>query len=223
MKKTSMAIVCSLAGTFGLSTANVSASFDFSVAGGQTSVLLDTETLSEAASLNLSGVSPEVIVPGEIGDGSVAFGINSTDADAPTTFGYDQGLSDFGGVIEHTGSVFFNDGTIEVGNFRIGFDADRVGDETSGFFVESTTGIEAILFDVGTPDSLTADESGLVIGADLLVSAGFAQFLLDNQFAEADLTGAIVGSALVNATLPAPGAIAVLALAGLAGSTRRRQ
>lgn len=195
---------------------------DFDVTGGQTSVLLDTDTLAAAASLNLSSVSADVIAPGELGMGSVAFGINARNAGVlPTSFSYDAGLSSFSGSIEHTGSVFFNSDTVEVGNFTIGYDASRVGDNRSGFFVESTTGIAAILFDVAAPSFLSADSAGLIIEADLLVSSEFAGFLFDNGLASADLTGADVGDARVNA-VPAPGAIAVLGLAGVMSSRRRR-
>lgn len=194
------------------------------VTGGQTSVLLDTATLSAAASLNLSGVSSDVIAPGNLGDGSVAFGINARDAGSlPTTFSYDSSdfLGTFGGSIEHTGSVFFNDNGVEVGNFTIGFDAGRVGDNRSGFFVESTTGIAAILFDVAAPSQLVATDSSLLIEADLLVSSEFAGFLFDNGLAASDLTGADVGDALVQA-VPTPGGVAMLGLAGLAAARRRR-
>jgi MYXO-CTERM domain-containing protein len=194
------------------------------VTGGQTSVLLDTATLSAAASLDLSGVSADVIAPGNLGDGSVAFGINARDAGSlPTTFSYDSGdfFGTFGGTIEHSGSVFFNAGTVEVGNFTIGFDAGRVGDNRSGFFVESTTGIAAILFDVAAPSQLDVFDSSLTIGADLLVSAEFAGFLFDNGLASSDLKGADVGDALVQA-MPTPGGVAALGLAGLVAARRRR-
>ncbi len=195
---------------------------DFDMTGGQTSVLLDTDTLAAAASLSLSSVSADVIAPGELGAASVAFGINARDASMlPTTFSYDAGLGSFAGSIEHTGSVFFNSDTVEVGNFTIGYDAGRVGGDRSGFFVESTTGIAAILFDVAAPSFLSADASGLIIEADLLVSNEFAGFLLDNQLASADLTGADVGDARVNA-VPTPSALAVIGLGGLAASRRRR-
>ncbi|MEZ6163730.1 MAG: PEP-CTERM sorting domain-containing protein [Phycisphaerales bacterium] len=197
---------------------------EFDVVGGQTSVLLDTDTLASAASLTLSGVSSDVIAPGELGDMSVAFGINARDASMlPTSFSYDAGLSNFAGSMEHTGSVFFNSDSVEVGNFTIGYDAMRVGGDRSGFFVQSTTGISAILFDVAAPSFLSADAGGLIIEADLLVSSEFAGFLLDNQFATADLTGADVGDARVNAAaVPAPGALAIFGLGGLAASRRRR-
>lgn len=194
------------------------------VTGGQTSVLLDTATLSAAASLDLSGVSSDVIAPGALGDGSVAFGINARDAmSLPTTFSYDSSdfLGTFGGTIEHSGSVFFNDGTVEVGDFTIGFDAARVGGDRSGFFVASNAGIAAILFDVGAPSQLDATGSSLTIAADLLVSAEFAGFLTQNGLASSDLTGADVGDALVQA-VPSPGGAAMLGLAGLAATRRRR-
>jgi MYXO-CTERM domain-containing protein len=195
---------------------------DFDVTGGQTNVLLDTATLSSAASLDLSGVSGPVIAPGDLGPDSVAFPINARDAASlPTTFSYDAGLADFAGTIEHSGSVLFNSGTVEVGDFTIGFDAARVGGDRSGFFVESTTGIAAILFDVANPSSVVADASSLEINADLLVSSEFATFLSDNGLASSDLTGADVGDAFVDA-VPAPGAVGVLGLAGLAAARRRR-
>lgn len=195
---------------------------EFDVTGGQTNVLLDTDTLASAASLSLSGVSSDVIAPGELGAQSAAFGINARDASMfPSTFSYDAGLASFAGSIEHTGSVFFNSDTVEVGNFTIGYDAARVGGSRSGFFVESTTGIAAILFDVAAPSFVSADSGGLIIEADLLVSSEFAGFLLDNQLASADLTGADVGDARVNA-VPAPGALAILGFGGLAATRRRR-
>lgn len=196
---------------------------DFDVIGGSTSVLLDTDTLSAAASLDLSSVSADVIAPGDLGAGSVAFGINPRNASSlPTTFSYDAGLSAFSGSIEHTGSVFFNSDSVEVGNFTIGFDALRADATRSGFFVESTTGIAAILFDVAVPSFVSADGDGLIIEADLLVSSEFAGFLSDNGLASADLTGADVGDARVNAAVPTPGALAVIGMGGLLASRRRR-
>lgn len=203
--------------------ASTSGAQSFDVIGGQTNVLLDTATLSAAASLDLSGVSPDVIAPGDLGANSVAFGINLRNAASlPTTFSYDDGLASFSGAIEHTGSVFFNSNVVEVGNFTIGFDGSRATGGASGFFVASTTGIAAILFDVAAPSAVTADASGLAIEADLLVSPEFAGFLLANGLATADLTGADVGDALVAGVVPAPGATAVLAVAGVAAARRRR-
>ena len=210
-------------GAAALSLAGVAHAQEFDVIGGQTSVLLDTATLSSAASLDLSGVSGPVIAPGNLGMDSVAFPINSRSASSlPTTFSYDSGLSAFSGSIEHMGSVLFNSDTVEVGNFTIGFDAARVGGDRSGFFVESTAGIAAILFDVANPNSVVADNTGLTIDSDLLVSSEFNAFLNDQGLASSDLTGADVGDALVQGTIPAPGALGLLGLGGLAATRRRR-
>ncbi len=197
------------------------------IKGGQTSVLLDTATLSSAASLNLSGVSAGVISPGAL-PGSVAFPINSRTATAPalpTTFKYDSSnfLGSFSGSIEHTGSVFFNANAVEVGNFTIGFDAARAGTlagAASGFYVASTKGISAILFDVENPTTLTPTSSSLTVAADLLVSPEFAGFLQSNNLATANLAGADVGDALVQA-VPEPSSVTLLMLGALACVRRR--
>jgi hypothetical protein len=190
------------------------------VDGGQTSVLLDTATLSSVG-LDLSGVSSDVIVPGELGDDSVAFNVNSRTDTPATTFAYEIfDLTPFTGTIEHMGSVFFdlNSTEIEVGDFSIGFDADRVGGDNSGFFVESTVGLEAILFDVENPTNLDAGSSELIIEANLLVSAEFADVL-----GNTGLTGADVGDARVAATaIPEPSGIALLSMLGLGFVARRR-
>jgi len=188
------------------------------VVGGQTSVLLDTNTLT-AAGLTISGVSPNVIAPGELGGDSVAFGINSRSGNLPTTFSYTVGsLAPFSGTIEHAGSVFFNNDTIEVGNFTIGFDGNRTAGNNSGFFVQSTVGVQGILFDVGNPDSLNAGNDILSIGGALFVSPEFAGIL-----GNAGFTGANGGNFLINATsIPEPSAGLVLLVGAVGLMIRRR-
>lgn len=189
------------------------------VTGGQTNVLLDTATLSSVG-LDLSSVSSDVIVPGDLGADSVAFDINARTETPATSFAYEVfALAPFSGSIEHQGSVFFNSDTIEVGDFSIGYDATRATGSNSGFFVESTVGLAAILFDVETPTALTATADTLSIEANLLVSAEFAGVLGD-----AGLTGADVGDTLVAATaVPEPGSLSVLSLAALGLVVRRRR
>ncbi len=196
------------------------------VEGGQTSVLLDTAALESAAGLTISSTGGPVIAPGNLGAASVAFPINSRTGNLPTTFAYDPTdfLGTASGTIEHSGSVLFNSDAIEVGDFTIGFDAGRATAPASGFFVESTVGIEAILFDIANP-AVDPTPNDLEIGADLLVSPEFAQVLIDNSLASSNLTGVDVGDALVEAIVPEPGSLVLLtagAIAGLATRTRRQ-
>ncbi len=183
------------------------------VVGGQTNVALDTATLSSAAGLDLSSVSPDVISPGTL-SGSVAFAINARNAPVnPTSFSYDPAdfFDTFTGTIGHEGSVFFNSDTVEVGDFVIAFDEDRTGTlsgTASGLYVESTTGVTAILFDVQNPSSVLVSPTSLGIEANLLVSPEFAAFLGD-----AGLAGADVGDTLVEANaIPEPASAALLLL-----------
>ena len=186
------------------------------VDGGRTSVALDFTTLGSVG-LVFSGISDDVIAPGDIPD-SVAFAVNPRDAASlPTTFAYDPTnfLGTFSGTIEHSGSVFFNEGALQVGNFSIGFIADR------GFTVTSTVGVEGILFDLGVT-GLDAGTNFLRVDADLLVSPELAGILGNSE-----LAGAFVGVAQVNATaVPEPSSLALLGIASAAGGLglwRRRR
>lgn len=214
MRNTSLGAVA-----LAMSAATVASAELVGMVGGQTNVLLDLELLSAAANLNLTGISNGVIAPGNLGEGSVAFVITPpTSASFPTTFGYDT--NDFfpsqSGSINHRGTITFND-AITVGNFEITL-------TDTGFVVIDTFGGLGTLFDVAVtsaaPGVLTFDAMG-----DLLVSASFAQALLDLGLASSNLTGADVGDAWIqgfNQVIPAPGAVAMLAVAGLVGSRRRR-
>ena len=192
------------------------------VQSGKTNVDLDFDTLQSAAGLTLSSVTGTVTAePGF----AVAFPINSRSASAPllpTTFSYDPGLASFSGTIEHAGSVLFNSDAIEVGNFTIGFDGGRVGGTNSGFFVESTVGVAGILFDVQAPSTLVASVNELTIGADLAVSPEFADILINANLTTSDLTGAVVGSALVQAVPEPASALTLLCGAAFLAFTRRR-
>lgn len=200
------------------------------VTGGQTNVALNFDALSSAAGLTFSSVSGDVIAPGSIAD-SVAFSVNPRDAASlPTTFSYDAATfpaaGSFAGTIEHTGSVFFNADTVEVGNFTIAFDAARagtLGGNASGFYVASTVGVVAPLFDIqvtGASPELTS----LTVDGDLLVSPELGGFLLTNQLATSNLAGVAVGAARVEAVaIPEPSTLAIVGLAacGLIAYRRR--
>ncbi|MDJ0849494.1 MAG: PEP-CTERM sorting domain-containing protein [Myxococcota bacterium] len=199
------------------------------IGAGQTSVELDSDAL-ELAGLEITGISDDVIAPGNLGDDSVAFPINSRDEDPPalsTTFSYDSDdfLGTFSGTIEHTGSVFFND-AIEVGNFTIGFDASRIDitEDASGFFVQDNVSSLGILFDLEITDAAPGTET-LDVAAELLVSPEFAGLLIDLELTDLDLAGADAGEAGVEAlAVPEPTSTTLLAIAlgGAVALGRRR-
>ena len=90
----------------------------------------------------------------------------------------------------------------------------------SGFFLESTVGVEEILFDLAVTSPLDPFASSLEIGADLLVSPEFDAIL------DAGVAGVDVGDALVQATaaaIPEPTSLGFLMLAGSTFLVRRRR
>lgn len=175
--------------------AQVNADIASFVSGGTTSVFLDLATLATAANLNLTGVDSDGSPFS--GDFQVGFPILET-----TDFRLDSG-GILGGTIKHEGTVQFND-ALTVGDFDITALTGR-GAGNSGLVVVSTAAGPLnglILFDVADPGGLAVDSSSLsVTDADLRVSPEFAVVLADPAFAGADLTGAVVGNARVDATL----------------------
>jgi hypothetical protein len=184
----------------------------FRIGDGKTSVFLDTALLESAAGLALTGTSSDVLPP--ISDSFlVGFQITS---ETDFTFSDDNGFTYLGGSIEHTGSVTFNN-AISVGNFSIGFDANRVGGSLSGFFVQDKLTTNAILFDIANVVPTLANGNATIAG-DLLVSQEFASFLSNDG-----LAGALIGSAQTDAAaVPEPTTMAGIALAGSALLARRR-
>ena len=191
------------------------------VVGGQTSVLLDLELIGSVTDLVLTGVSDDTIVPGNLGPDSIAFAITSPDAASnPTTFMYDTDdfFGTFSGVIGHRGTITFNE-SITIGNFNVGYDF-----ALEAFTVTDTvfdgTGLGSV-FAIGITDAAAGEATFDVMG-DLLITANFANILLDLGLTDTDLTGADVGDAFLQGlNVPGPGG---LALAGLAlfGTRRRR-
>jgi hypothetical protein len=192
------------------------------VEGGQTSVLFGNGAL-DALGLTITKVSPNV-GGGNLGPNSVALGINPRDAKGnalDTTFIYDSpSFVPFSGAIEHSGRIQFND-TINVGDFTIRAETGRPMD-TSGFVVESTFGLSAILFDIANP-IVEAFDNSLVISADILVSPELATTLGDPALAGVD-----AGMALVDArstVVPIPAAVWLFGsgLIGLIAIARRKR
>ncbi len=179
------------------------------VQSGVTSVELDVPLL-EAVGLELTGATGTVPPAPELPAG-VGFPILES---SDFRFLNGDDFTPLTGVITHSGTVTFDvdalSAMVEVGNFNIGFDADRAGfafgeETTSGFFVEDTVGGLGILFDVSAPEGLTVTSDSLQIsGTNLLVSPEFAAVL--ETFPEnsgLSLTGADVGDAQIDAnTVP---------------------
>jgi hypothetical protein len=168
------------------------------VQSGVTSVFLDTETLKSAAGLTLSGTDGTVTPIGSQYNAGFAIQHDST-----LTYNNENGFTPLGGTIEHTGTVSFDTdvlGKVTVGDFSVGYDANRKTDKASGFYVKDIAGTGAILFDVSNPHNLAADSDSLNIsGADLLVSAEFNGFLNEKGLAHTNLTGADVGDVAIDA------------------------
>ena len=181
---------------------------------GTTSVALNTDLLSSAAGLSVTGVENTVApvdgfaVGFDITEGSQL--ILSADVFAdPNDLTPEVGFAD----INHTGTVTFSSsaGDITVGDFSIGYDVSRQTEDTSGFFLENTVdGVVpdgAILFDVGIPESVRISDIDPLGGSvdnfgpvDLLVAPEFATLLSDAGLAASDLTGADVGDAATSFT-----------------------
>ena len=172
------------------------------VQDGTTSIALDSGLLASAAGLTLSSTDSTV----EPISNEFAVGFTITEA-SDFLFSYKDDFTPIAGEIKHSGTVTFSiptGDTITVGDFTIGYDASRVTETTSGFFVENTFADVlpngAILFDISNAESLTAGEGELnVVGSDLLVAPEFAATLLETGLTRDDLTGADVGNAEVDA------------------------
>jgi 2',3'-cyclic-nucleotide 2'-phosphodiesterase (5'-nucleotidase family) len=175
---------------------NGSSGDTFAVESGVTSVFLDLALLESAAGLSLVGVDSEATPFSD--DFQVGFAINDE-----TDFTYTVPFSPAGGSIEHDGTVTFalvsNPSTqITVGEFSIGFDAERASDTASGFFIADTlpdNGLE-ILFDISAPGLVEASQAVLTLAdTDLLLAPEFAEVL-----GLPALIGADVGDARVDAS-----------------------
>ena len=181
---------------------------EYVLESGVTSVYLDFDLLEDVAGISLvsadSDATPEnrPFLPPEL-QFQVGFGITDE-----TDFSFAPvGFVPLGGSIEHDGTITLAVGEtqVTVGEFSIGYDATRVTDTASGFFVADTLddalGL-GILFDLGIP--ATAEVSG-IDGDDL--NLGDADLLLSPELAGAlslpDLAGADVGDARVDAMVEA--------------------
>jgi len=171
----------------------------FAVDSGVTSVFLNFEEVLNPLGIELAGT--EGVATPAPGPFQVGFTISPT---TDFTFSDENTLTPLSGTIEHTGTVTLAIDTLPddltLGNFTIGFDPERVSDTTTGFFVQDTTSLNIILFDLTSPPT-TADltATSLTLGSDLAIAPEFADVLASID--KPGLTGAVVGSAQINADL----------------------
>lgn len=163
---------------------------------GTTSVSLNFDLLESAAGLTLDSTS-------DIADPAAGFAVGFDITEASTfQFSTETGFELVDGAIEHTGTVTFRNadgGLITLGNFTIGFDAQRVSDDTSGFFVADTASVGIPVFDLSPPEIVDFDDPELTIAStDLLLSPELATALAGEN---SGLDGADVGDARVDATV----------------------
>lgn len=172
---------------------------EFIVGSGVTSLFLDF-SLFETAGLLIQDASPTATPFSN--QFQLGFEI------APSTdFTFDGNpFAPKSGTIEHTGDIEFlvgGDVGLTIGDFSVGFDAERVSDTTSGFFVADTLddglGID-ILFDLSVPDRLIVQNEALIIAdADLLLAPELAEIL-----GLGSAVGSDVGDVRVEADLVTP-------------------
>ncbi|HEY9769474.1 MAG TPA: hypothetical protein V6C71_13430 [Coleofasciculaceae cyanobacterium] len=166
----------------------------FIVNSGTTSVSLDLPLLELAAGITLVSANTD----GEAFSEEFQLGfpiIEDTDFSFET-----EPFAPVDGTINHSGTVTLNlnDTEVTVGDFLIGFDASRVSNTASGFFVSDTTedalDLE-ILFDISAPGNVTTDEGLIISEANLLVASELA-----NALGSSDLTGADIGDTRIDAS-----------------------
>ena len=166
----------------------------FIINSGTTSVSLNLPLLESAAGITLTGTNTD----GEAFSNEFPLGFPIIE-DTDLTFEVEPFVP-LDGTIEHSGTVTLslNGAEVTIGDFSIGFDASRVSDTNSGFFVSDTTedalNLE-ILFDISAPENVNT-ENGLIISeADLLVAPELA-----NTLGFSNLAGADVGDTRIDAS-----------------------
>lgn len=124
----------------------------------------------------------------------------------------------FGGATRWDVNPLLGGGTFVLGDFALRYSASRVGGGRSGLVITNSYGFaDVAIFDIANA-SISVTGSVLSITGDILISDG----LLAVGFPSGSY-GADIGDFALSANLvPAPGALAALALAPLAQRRRRR-
>ena len=127
------------------------------------------------------------------------------------------------GIVEHSGTIEIS-GAFSMGNFEVQYDATRESATHSGFFLTDKADLDTVLFDVGTPDSDTINESVFIIDrADLLIAPEFANNILgDPGLVNVDAGDLRVDALVGLKRIPEP-STAILSLFGVLLVVRRRR
>lgn len=175
--------MATLAGVIALSASvsNVSAQTVYGIESGTSSITLHKAALNTLG-YTIAGTT-DTVTPAVGYD--AGFSIDtSTNAESIFMFTADPDFTPGPGIIEHTGTfqlgtAQFPEGALDLGNFEIAFDSERMTDANSGFFVTDGADLDnQVLFDVGTPDSNVFNGTEWhFIDADLYVAPEFATFL----------------------------------------------
>ncbi|MEO1621449.1 MAG: hypothetical protein AAFU53_10525, partial [Cyanobacteria bacterium J06632_3] len=181
----------------------------FEVVEGATSLFLDF-TLFEVAGLVIQDATPTADPFSN--QFQLAFNIEES-----TDFQFESvPFAPLGGTIDHTGDITFlvgGDALVSIGDFSIGFDAARVSETNSGFFVADTLedglGID-ILFDVSAPERLLVNNNELTLAdADLLLAPELANVLGLNDFVGADVGDTRIDAGLLELAPPTEAVVTV--------------
>ena len=201
--------------------------------GGE--ITLDLNETALGAAAVVTSVTSDVTVIGSSFD-QLVFDINSRDAlSNPTTFEYsipdpldlDPVITPVDGTVGTSGSIFFNAGLLgpdfSIGDLEFGFDASRINPNNSGFFAESTTGFEGIVFDIGEGDSLLATKTDLEFFSDIFLSQELAVELEGLGISGASgLAGTLIGTFEIDA-VPEPTGLSCCVIFGIVMTLSRRR
>ena len=177
---------------------------EYEIASGATSLFLDF-SLFESAGLLIQNAAPTA----DPFSNQFQLGFEISPS---TNFGFESNpFSPLAGTIEHTGTISFlanSDIELTIGDFSVGFDANRISETTSGFFVADTLedplGVD-ILFDLSVPDRLQVQAETLTIAdTDLLLAPELAGVLGLNDAIGTDVGDVRIDAALVEVITDPP-------------------
>lgn len=216
-----------------VATAPATAAELYQIESGTTSLQVAPAALTLLQDLGLTFNTALNTVPAASGY-EFGFAIVPPSADSSTigstlTFRYDeptQAFSEISGTIEHTGGLSFTVdedklsllSPLQIGNFSIGY--------ANGFYLADNLTVGGlVLFDLVPTSAPTFNSGRFSLTTDVKVASAFNEVLTNALGVDPGLTGAVVGSAQVNAqAVPEPATVlGLLAGGALLQASRRRK